>query len=39
MTAQWPNLLMIGAGLVAVVGVFVFVILKKGCGWRPKGSD
>ncbi len=31
MMAQLPNLL-IGAGLVAVVGVFVFVILKKGGG-------
>ncbi len=31
MMAQWPNLL-IGAGLGAVVGVFVFVILKKGGG-------
>ena len=31
MMAQWPNLL-IGVGLVAVVGVFVFVILKKGGG-------
>jgi len=32
MTAQWPNLLMIGAGIVAVVGVFAFVILKRGGG-------
>ncbi len=31
MMALWPNLL-IGAGLVAVVCVFVFVILKKGGG-------
>ena len=31
MMPQWPNLL-IGAGIVAVVGVFVFVILKKGGG-------
>ena len=32
MTAQWPNLLMIGAGLVAVVGIVAFVILKKAGG-------
>ena len=32
MTTEWPNLLMIGAGLVTVVGVFVFVILKKSGG-------
>ena len=36
MTVQWPNLLMTGAGLVAVVGVFVFVILKKAAGDAPK---
>ena len=32
MTAQWPNLLMIAAAVVAVVGLFAFVIHKKAGG-------
>ncbi len=32
MTTQWPDLLMIAAAVVAVVGLFAFVILKKAGG-------